>query len=61
MDLRRSLSGFCLIAGAAGCALLPPPDPAEVRKDAMPNVALPGKWTAQGAANGAVEIAGGGK
>jgi multidrug efflux system outer membrane protein len=54
MDLRRPLSGFFLIFIAAGCALLPPPEPAEVRKQAMPNVALPDKWTAQGAAAGAV-------
>ena len=52
--MRRALSVLVLIATAAGCALLPPPDSAEVRKEAMPNVALPGKWTAQGAADGAV-------
>ena len=43
-----------MIVAAAGCALLPPPDPADVRKEAMPNVAVPDKWTAQGAAAGAV-------
>jgi outer membrane protein, multidrug efflux system len=54
MDLRRSLSGFFLIATAAGCALLPPPESVQVRKDAMPNLAVPDKWTARGAAEGAV-------
>jgi len=54
MDLRRALSGLVVIAALAGCALLPPPDPAQVRKSAMPNVALPDKWTAQGAAAGVV-------
>src|SRR5204862_3111410 len=54
MDLRRALSGLAVLAALAGCALLAPPDPAEVRKEAMPNVALPDKWTAQGAAAGVV-------
>ena len=52
--MHRALSVVFLIAAAAGCALKPLPESAEVRKDAMPNVAVPGKWTAQGAAAGAV-------
>ncbi len=52
--MRRALPAFILIAAIAGCALKPPPESADVRREAMPNVALPDKWTAQGAAAGAV-------
>jgi multidrug efflux system outer membrane protein len=53
MIRRRALASL-LLAGVAGCALLPPPDPAAVRREAMPNLSAPDKWTGQGAASGAV-------
>ena len=52
--MRRAPIALVLAALCAGCALKPPPDPADVRRDAMPNLAVPDKWTAQGAAAGAV-------
>src|SRR5688572_19826047 len=53
MIRRRALASLLLVL-AAGCALLPPPDPAAVRREAMPNLQAPDKWTGQGAASGAV-------
>jgi outer membrane protein, multidrug efflux system len=38
----------------SGCALKSPPDTAEMRKEAMPGVQVPGTWTAAGAASGAI-------
>jgi NodT family efflux transporter outer membrane factor (OMF) lipoprotein len=52
--VRRALPALILIAAAAGCALAPPPESADVRRDAMPNLQAPGQWTAKGVANGAV-------
>jgi outer membrane protein, multidrug efflux system len=48
------LSAFVLIAATAGCALKPPPESADTRRDALPNFAVPGQWTAKGVANGDV-------
>jgi NodT family efflux transporter outer membrane factor (OMF) lipoprotein len=53
MIRRRSLAPL-LLASVAGCALLPPPDPAAVRREAMPNLSAPDKWTGKGVAGGAV-------
>ncbi len=50
----RCAISILLVALAAGCALKPPPESADVRRDALPNLALPEKWTAQGAAAGTV-------
>ena len=52
--MRRALPALILVAAAAGCALKPPPESADVRKEALPNLVLPEKWTAQGAAAGVV-------
>ncbi|HVP08420.1 MAG TPA: TolC family protein [Burkholderiales bacterium] len=52
--MSRAPIALVLAALCAGCALKPPPDPADVRRDAMPNLAVPDKWTAQGAAAGVV-------
>jgi multidrug efflux system outer membrane protein len=53
MIRRRALAPL-LVASVAGCALLPPPDPAAVRREAMPNLSAPDKWTGMGATGGAV-------
>jgi len=53
MMRRRALAPL-LLAVVAGCALLPPPNPAEVRRDAMANTVVPGAWTTKGVANGTV-------
>jgi outer membrane protein, multidrug efflux system len=52
--VRRALLQFVLIAVVAGCALLPPPDPADTRREALPNLSVPQQWSAKGAAGGAV-------
>jgi len=49
-----ALSALALIAATAGCALKPPPESADTRRDALPNLAVPGQWTAKGATSGAV-------
>jgi NodT family efflux transporter outer membrane factor (OMF) lipoprotein len=41
----------CLVAG---CALKPPPERDEVRREALPNLTAPAQWTANGKAPGAV-------
>lgn len=52
--MRRALPALVLIAAAAGCALKPPPESADTRRDALPNLTVPGQWTAKGVTNGAV-------
>ena len=42
--LRLAVCGA--LAAAAGCVLAPPPDPQELRAQAMPNVHVPGRWAA---------------
>ncbi len=57
---RSPLLGFCVIAVPmlaavlAGCALKAPPTAEELRPQALPNVTPPARWTAGGAAPGAV-------
>jgi NodT family efflux transporter outer membrane factor (OMF) lipoprotein len=53
MIRRRALAPL-LLAVMAGCALLPPPDPAAVRREAMPNLQAPDKWTGKGVTGGVV-------
>ena len=43
-----------VLATLAGCALAPPPKPADIQPQALPNVATPGQWSVQGTAAGAV-------
>jgi NodT family efflux transporter outer membrane factor (OMF) lipoprotein len=50
----RAILAAVLAAALAGCALKAPPETAELRKQAMPGVQVPGAWTAAGAAAGAV-------
>jgi NodT family efflux transporter outer membrane factor (OMF) lipoprotein len=48
-------SGFLIalsIAAVGGCALKGPPATDEMRREALPNLAVPGQWAAQGAAPG---------
>ena len=52
--MRRALSALVLIAAASGCALKPPPESADVRREGMSNLQAPGQWTAKGVANGVV-------
>ncbi len=52
--MRGAFFALSVAAAVAGCALKPPPDPAQVRRDALPNAARPAQWTAKGAASGAV-------
>jgi outer membrane protein, multidrug efflux system len=49
----RLALAVCAIA-AAGCALNQPPPPDELRKQALPNLKVPERWTAQTAASAAV-------
>jgi multidrug efflux system outer membrane protein len=51
---RRSFAPLLLLMAAAGCALLPPPDPADMRREAMPNLTAPAQWSAKGVTGGAV-------
>jgi outer membrane protein, multidrug efflux system len=39
-----------VVAALAGCALKSPPEPAETRKQALPNLAVPAEWTEKGGA-----------
>jgi len=53
--VRRALSVISvLVLTVAGCALKPPPESTETRRDALPNFAMPGQWVAKGAPAGAV-------
>ncbi|MCC6211750.1 MAG: TolC family protein [Burkholderiales bacterium] len=52
--MRRALLALPVAAALAGCALKPPPDPVELRRDALANAAPPGQWSARSAASGAV-------
>ena len=51
----RPLAAILACAGlAAGCALAPPPDAAQVRSQALPNTQLPAQWTGGPAPGGTV-------
>jgi len=52
----RSFPLALLLASTAlaGCALQAPPRPDEIRAQSLPNVSVPGTWTAQGGTPGAV-------
>jgi len=52
--MRRVILALSAAAAVCGCALKPPPDPGELRRDALGNAVPPGQWTAKGAAAGAV-------
>jgi hypothetical protein len=52
--VRFAIPAFALIFAATGCALLPPPDSSETRRNALPNFAVPGQWTSKGVMPGAI-------
>ena len=52
--MHRTLLVAILIAAVSACALKAPPETAEMRKEALPNLTLPGQWAAKGGAAGAV-------
>lgn len=43
-----------MLAGLAGCALKAPPDPAQLRRDALPNLQVPERWASDGALGASV-------
>ncbi len=51
--IRNALT-IMLAAGLAACALKSPPEHAELRGEALPNLAVPEQWAAKGGAAGAV-------
>ena len=57
MSARNTTLAIAVLAALAGCALKPSPKPEDIRPQAMPNVAVPGQWSAEGAA--ATAVAGG--
>lgn len=54
MKAHRSLLLATLIGVVAGCALRSPPAGEDMRREALPNLAVPGQWTAKGGAPGSV-------
>src|SRR5215471_10509604 len=53
--MRRQAFAACVVAAlAAGCALRDPPARDDIRKEALPNLAAPGNWTAKGGAQAPV-------
>jgi outer membrane protein TolC len=51
----RTLLALAAAASLAGCALKTPPDPAELRRQALPNLQVPETWATQSALGGSVE------
>ncbi len=51
----RTLLALAAAVGLAGCALKTPPDPAELRKQALPNLQVPETWASRSALGGSVE------
>ena len=51
----RKLLALAATVWLAGCALKTPPDPAEVRKQALPNLQVPESWASRTAVGGRVE------
>jgi NodT family efflux transporter outer membrane factor (OMF) lipoprotein len=54
MSARNTTLAVAVLAALAGCALPPSPTPEDIRPQAMPNVAVPGQWAAEGAATSPV-------
>jgi NodT family efflux transporter outer membrane factor (OMF) lipoprotein len=54
MSARNTTLAVAVLAALAGCALKPSPKPEDIRPQAMPNVAVPGQWAAEGAATSPV-------
>jgi NodT family efflux transporter outer membrane factor (OMF) lipoprotein len=51
----RALLALAATAALAGCALKTPPDPAELRRQALPNLQVPETWATSTALGGKVE------
>src|SRR5512147_1841477 len=51
----RTLLALAAAVGLAGCALKTPPDPVELRKQALPNLQVPESWASRTAVGGSVE------
>jgi len=54
MSARKTILAVAVLVALAGCALEPSPKPEDIRPQAMPNVAVPGRWAAEGAATSPV-------
>jgi NodT family efflux transporter outer membrane factor (OMF) lipoprotein len=54
MSARNTTLAIAVLAALAGCALQLSPKPEDIRPQALPNVAVPGQWAAEGAATGPV-------
>jgi len=54
MSARKTILAVAVLVALAGCALEPSPKPEDIRPQAMPNVAVPGQWAAEGAATSPV-------
>jgi NodT family efflux transporter outer membrane factor (OMF) lipoprotein len=54
MSTRNTTLALVVLATLSACALESPPKPADYRTEALPGVQVPGQWTAQGDAAGAV-------
>ena len=52
--MRNTTLALAVLATLGACALSPPPQPEEIRPQALPNLATPGQWTGAGAAAGPV-------
>lgn len=51
----RTLLALAAAVGLSGCALKTPPDPVELRKQALPNLQVPESWASQSALGGSVQ------
>jgi len=51
----RTLLALAAAVGLAGCALKTPPDPVELRRQALPNLQVPETWASRSALGGSVE------
>lgn len=54
MSVRSKSLALAVLMALSGCALEPAPKPEEFRPQAMPNVTVPGQWSAAGTAAGPV-------
>ncbi|HKU71863.1 MAG TPA: efflux transporter outer membrane subunit [Burkholderiales bacterium] len=52
--MHRALFAIFAISVVSGCALQSPPERDDVRREALPNLALPSQWAAKGGAPGAI-------
>jgi NodT family efflux transporter outer membrane factor (OMF) lipoprotein len=54
VHVHRTLFTIVAMSVVSGCALQSPPEKDDVRREALPNLALPEHWTAKGGAPGAI-------